>query len=192
MDRWRSDKKCFPNLAVKPTVARKSKRKSHMIEFITNIPGPTFLIYFSTLAVGCILVAKFWANTDGSSEYPLAVHTELDPVAINVLRGESTTGIPSQHLEQIYQELGRLHLIRSGNDRFRVWVVALIMAVVIGGVGGTKLYFGITHGRPVLFLVLLLILSFNLLFRVLRPWEPTSQLGCRYLQVFEEDQGLDE
>jgi hypothetical protein len=35
----------------------------------------------------------------------------------------------------------------------------ITMAIVIGVVGGTKLYLGVTRSRPILFLVILLIIS---------------------------------
>ena len=35
----------------------------------------------------------------------------------------------------------------------------IIMAIAIGVVRGTKMYLGITRGRPILFLVILLIVS---------------------------------
>jgi hypothetical protein len=34
----------------------------------------------------------------------------------------------------------------------------ITMAIVIGVVGGTKLYLGVTRSRPILFLVILLVL----------------------------------
>jgi hypothetical protein len=51
----------------------------------------------------------------------------------------------------------------------------------MAAVGGTKLYLGITRGRPVLFLVALLTLSLIGLFRLVKPWAISTRLGRRYL-----------
>ncbi len=86
------------------------------------------------------------------------------------------------HLAAIYRELEQLHLIRTGSDRLWAWLGTLVMFLVIAGVGGTKLILGLTRGRPVLFLVILLIVSFIFLFSVAKPWSLSSRLGCRYLK----------
>jgi uncharacterized protein (TIGR04222 family) len=89
------------------------------------------------------------------------------------------------HLDSVHDELEELHLAEFGTSQVRGWVVTGLMALVVGIVGGTKLYLGIINNRPVLFLTLLLPLSLYVLFIVLRPRErmkiPT-RLGRRYLK----------
>ena len=163
-----------------------------MIEMLIRIPGPIFLILFIGIALVCIIVGWWWANADGSIEYllPDSTRLNLDDVAVEVLRGGSTSGMPRPHLERIYYELEQLHLVRTGTDRLRAWTATITMAIVIGAVGGIKLYFGITRGRPVLFLVCLLILSLIMLFHFLRPWETLTRLGRRYLKSLTNEQSI--
>ena len=165
-----------------------------MIEMLIRIPGPIFLILFIGLALVCIIVGWWWANADGSAEYllPDLTSLNLDAVAIEVLRGGSTSGMQRPHLERTYYELEQLHLVRTRTGRHRAWTATITMAIVIGAVGGTKLYFGITRGRPVLFLVCLLILSLIMLFHFLRPWENRTRLGRRYLKSLAKEQSVAE
>jgi len=165
-----------------------------VIEMVIRIPGPIFLILYIGISLVCIIVGWWWANADGSTEYLLPDFTRLnlDAVAIEVLRGGSTSGMPRPHLERTYYELEQLRLVRTRTDRHRAWTATITMAIVIGAVGGTKLYFGIARGRPVLFLVCLLILSLIMLFHFLRPWETRTRLGRRYLKSLDMEQGVAE
>jgi len=165
-----------------------------VIEMFIRIPGPLFLILFIGLALVCIIVGWWWANADGSTEYLTSDFTRLhlDAVATEVLRGGSTLDMPRPHLERTYYELEQLHLVRNRGDRYRAWSATITMAIVIVAVGGTKLYLGITRGRPVLLLACLLILSLIMLFHFLKPWGSRTRLGRRYLKSLEMGQGVAE
>jgi uncharacterized protein (TIGR04222 family) len=93
-----------------------------------------------------------------------------------------------RHLEPIYSELERLHLTRTATDRSRAWIAPLFMGLVLCAVGGTKLYFGLIRGRPILFLLILLLISLAVLFskRVRKPSGNMTRLGRRYFKQISE------
>jgi len=236
---------------------REKYRRSIIIEKLIKIPGPKFLIYFTALAFLCIFVAWYWANADGSTQYPLPKLTQFDPIAIAAFIGGRASvirtavfrlwhqnlveiksakksswrrkktqieGVPSpkralspieeeiyqflkepqeprallkdadlrsrieRHLEPAYSELERLHLTRTGTDRFRARMAPLFMGLVVCAVGGTKLYFGFIRGRPILFLLILLFISLAVLCskRVRKPSGNMTRLGRRYFKEIRE------
>ncbi len=93
------------------------------------------------------------------------------------------------YLRPIYDKLENLHLARTENDRSRIWLIFGSFLLVIVGVGGTKLYLGLTYGRPVLFLIILIIVSVNVLYSALNPKGIPTALGRQYLQRLEEHFG---
>lgn len=58
-----------------------------MIQMLTKIPGPQFLIIFALLALVCIYFAWNWANADGSGDYRMPGPNSLDPILISALSG---------------------------------------------------------------------------------------------------------
>lgn len=64
-----------------------------MIEFIDEIPGPDFLVYFSVFSVFCIVLGWSLAGRDGSIGYPMPELTNFDPVSIAALRGGWTAAV---------------------------------------------------------------------------------------------------
>lgn len=89
------------------------------------------------------------------------------------------------HLRPVKAELENLHLVRTAEDRVRTWKAAITMSFIIIATGGTKLYLGITHGRPVGLLILSLIVSVIALYVVLNPGAIPTRLGRRYLEELE-------
>ncbi|UCE34111.1 MAG: TIGR04222 domain-containing membrane protein [Deltaproteobacteria bacterium] len=236
---------------------REKYGRNIIIEKLIKIPGPEFLIYFTALALLCIFVAWYWANADGSTQYPLPKLTQFDPIAIAAFIGGRASvirtavfrlwhqnlveiksskkswgrrkkpqieSLPSpkralspieeeiyqflkepqepkallkdadlrsrieRHLEPTYSELERLHLTRTGTDRFRARMAPLFMGLVLCAVGGTKLYFGFIRGRPSLFLVILLLVSLVFLSskRFRKPSGNMTRLGRRYFKEIRE------
>jgi uncharacterized protein (TIGR04222 family) len=90
------------------------------------------------------------------------------------------------HLKPIYAELENLHLARTEADRSRIWRIFKLLALVIVGIGGIKLYFGFIHSRPVGFLIILLIGSVIALYAALNPNRISTALGQRYLKALGE------
>lgn len=58
-----------------------------MIQMLTKIPGPQFLIIFALLAFVCIYFAWYRANADGSGDYRMPGPNGLDPILISALSG---------------------------------------------------------------------------------------------------------
>ncbi|WP_417908665.1 TIGR04222 domain-containing membrane protein [Candidatus Electronema sp. PJ] len=86
-----------------------------------------------------------------------------------------------QKLRSTQDELRRLHLLRTKEEHLRAWAITWMTITVIGGVGGTKLYLGLTRARPVVFLVIFLVVALIALLSVLKPWNTVSSLGKWYL-----------
>jgi uncharacterized protein (TIGR04222 family) len=94
-----------------------------------------------------------------------------------------------EHLEPIQKELEQLHLARAKSDRMRVWMITALAYFILLSVGGNKLLLGIARGRPVIFLVLLLIASAIAVFIILKPTAIPTSLGRRYLKEMEQHFG---
>ena len=58
-----------------------------MIQMLTKIPGPQFLLIFAVLAFASILFAWYLANADGSGDYRMPGPNSLDPMLISALSG---------------------------------------------------------------------------------------------------------
>jgi hypothetical protein len=80
----------------------------------------------------------------------------------------------------INNTLTRMHLKRTESQKKRIWMAFWVTLFFILGLGGLKLYFGITNGHPVGFLILLLIILPIILWKVLKPTHQNTQLGLRY------------
>jgi len=85
-----------------------------------------------------------------------------------------------------YAVLERMHLVREDGGRPLVKMSTVAMV----GVGSTKLYLGVTRGRPVLFLVVLMVVSMVALFKVVRPFASTSRLGRTYLEACRDREAV--
>jgi len=157
-----------------------------MIEVLRQIPGPVFLQYFIALSVVCILIGWWRVNADGSTRHSIPARKQFSSSIIASLRSGCNEDIRSHFSDGTYHELERLYLVRDDYERRRVWIITLLMFLAIGGVGGTKLYLGLTHNRPSSFLVILLIISTILLFKLLKPWSSTTQLGKRFLNSLND------
>jgi len=50
-----------------------------MLNWLIQIPGPSFLIYFSLFSIGCIVAGWFWIRTfDNSTSYSLPTLTRFN------------------------------------------------------------------------------------------------------------------
>jgi hypothetical protein len=58
-----------------------------MLQTLTKIPGPQFLLIFAVLALASILFAWYRANADGSGDYRMPGPSSLDPILISALSG---------------------------------------------------------------------------------------------------------
>lgn len=221
-----------------------------MIEFIRQIPGPVFLMAFSTFSLLSIFLAKLLTDADGSSNHAFMEQAGLDPVETAVLQGgvdsvirsrvfslmnlglvvidgqkknmriqASGTASPSGlsaldreilaflstprtprelfrnndfrtriegHLRDVLTGLEQRHLIRSEAQQERAVRITLFSGALIAALGGLKLYLGITHGRPVAFLVILLLVSEVLLFFIFKKGKGLTRLGRDYLKNLRE------
>lgn len=90
------------------------------------------------------------------------------------------------YLAPVYSELKQLGLIRTEEDMTRAMWIATITAIIMAIVGGAKLYLGITRGRPVIFLILLLGASIFALFTTIKPTATLTRRGRRYLGTIEK------
>ncbi|MEY3219882.1 MAG: hypothetical protein RIT27_1239 [Pseudomonadota bacterium] len=90
-------------------------------------------------------------------------------------------------LENSYQKLEKLHLRRTEEQLANVKRIGNVFFWSIMILGLTKLYFGITYGRPVLFLVISLVIAFIVGLIVFSPSNPfLSTLGKRYLKSLQK------
>jgi len=58
-----------------------------VIESITAIPGPTFLVLYAGLAVLGIVAGRILARADGSTSRPMPHLSQLTPYHVAVLQG---------------------------------------------------------------------------------------------------------
>jgi len=105
----------------------------------------------------------------------------------DLFQDEGLRSLIEAYLEPVYQKLEHLHLTRTAADHTRAWTAAIVMAIVLVGLGGSKIYLGITHNHPVLFLVILLIVSLFILYAIVSPNAIPTRLGRRYLKELEEN-----
>ena len=108
----------------------------------------------------------------------------------DMFQDEGLSSLIEAYLEPIYQKLEHLHLARTAADHTRAWTATILMALVLVGLGGIKIYLGITHNHPVLFLVILLIVSLFILYTIISPNAIPTRLGRRYLKEIEENFNL--
>lgn len=90
------------------------------------------------------------------------------------------------HLVEIKADLERRHLTRTPAQQARAVRIALFFGAVIAALGAIKLYLGISHGKPVAFLVILLLLSEVFLFFMFRRGRGLTRLGRASLKDLRE------
>lgn len=93
------------------------------------------------------------------------------------------------YLQPIYTEMENLRLARTKDDRKRIWRIFMVLAPVIAAVGGAKLYLDISHGKPVVFLIMLIAGTLIVLYASLSPNSHPTALGKRYLKALKEHFG---
>ena len=86
------------------------------------------------------------------------------------------------HLVGVKADLVRRHLVRDEAQQARAVRIAFFFGALIAALGGLKLYLGITHAKPVAFLVILLLVSEALLFFIFKKRRGLTRLGRVYLK----------
>jgi uncharacterized protein (TIGR04222 family) len=82
------------------------------------------------------------------------------------------------------ENLERLKLLPDSEIKKRYWKATLISIFFLLLIGGTKLYLGISRGKPVIFLVLLLLLSVIAVFLLIKPYNiKHSALGKDLIKI---------
>lgn len=89
-------------------------------------------------------------------------------------------------LADVRASLERRHLIRSQIQQGRAVRIALFFGVLIAAFGGLKLYLGVTHGKPVAFLVIFLLVSELVLFFIFKKGKGLTRGGRDYLKNLRE------
>lgn len=223
-----------------------------MLNLLIQIPGATFLIYFSIFSISCIVTSWFLVrNSDNSTSYslptltrfnafelaalrdgrkgviqtalfnlwqkdklsvagkeqtavihrnPNADHTvSLNPIEETIYQSITTSGQnPAYffqdkalhaaidiHLRPINRTLEGAHLKQTDAVLTTNLGIRRVILLLILGVGLTKLSFGIYYGKPVLFLIILLIIFMGATLTILQLTH-TTQLGRRYLKKLNE------
>lgn len=89
---------------------------------------------------------------------------------------------------KIYKKLENMHLILHQEVNKKAKQATIVAGSIILLMGGTKLFFGIQRNKPVIFLVLLLIISLISLLVVLKPTSKYRQsaLSKRFIKRLEE------
>jgi uncharacterized protein (TIGR04222 family) len=90
------------------------------------------------------------------------------------------------HLVDVRAGLERRQLIRSQSQQARAFRIALFFGALIAALGGLKLYLGITHAKPVVFLVILLLASEVFLLFIFKKGKGLTRLGRDYLKNLRE------
>jgi uncharacterized protein (TIGR04222 family) len=88
------------------------------------------------------------------------------------------------HLKPVNEKLGRMRLLRTKEDQKKTWQAFWAAFLAIAALGGTKFFLGLQRGKPVGFLIALLVVSFIALMVILKPTRGTrpTKLGRRYLK----------
>lgn len=89
-------------------------------------------------------------------------------------------------LTGVKADLERRHLLRGEAQQTRAIRIALFFGALIAALGGLKLYLGVTHGKPIAFLVILLLVSEAFLFFIFRNGKRLTRLGRDYLKNLRE------
>ncbi|MCP4107658.1 MAG: TIGR04222 domain-containing membrane protein [Desulfobacteraceae bacterium] len=124
-----------------------------------------------------------------SVEKPIRRFLEKPQKPRDLFKDSSLTDQVRSYLFATYRNLELLHLIRSSSDRARAWSITLITALILGTVGGIKLYHVIIRSRPVVFLFILLIISLIAVFKIIKPGKDITKLGSEYLKSLEKHFG---
>ncbi|MBI1910902.1 MAG: TIGR04222 domain-containing membrane protein [Deltaproteobacteria bacterium] len=90
------------------------------------------------------------------------------------------------HLVNVRAGLERCHLLRSKVQQRGVNRIALFFGALIAVPGGLKLYLGVTHGKPVAFLVISFLISEAILFLMFKKRKHLTRLGRDYLKNLRE------
>ena len=89
-------------------------------------------------------------------------------------------------VRQSQQELERNGLMRSPDQRTQAWMIFLAILVMIEGIGISKLMLGLSHHKPVGFLIFMLFTALFAISISLRPSSKLTPLGRAFLKRLEE------
>lgn len=90
------------------------------------------------------------------------------------------------HLAGVRAELERRRLVKGSSQQARSVRIALLFGALIAFLGGLKLYLGVMHARPIVFLVIALLASEVILFFIIRKRKYLTRLGRVYLKNLRE------
>lgn len=90
------------------------------------------------------------------------------------------------HLEGIKADLQGRRLMRDEAQQARALRTALFFGALIAALGGLKLYLGLTHGKPVAFLVISIVVSEFVLLLIFKNGKTLTKAGRDYLKEIRE------
>ena len=85
-----------------------------------------------------------------------------------------------------YQELAQHRLIKNASEERRCWAIFWVLMAILVVAGFSKFMLGVSLGKPVFFLFVLMVCSFVLVPLILKPWSKASGLGRQYLGELEK------
>lgn len=88
-----------------------------------------------------------------------------------------------------YQELAQNRLVKNASEEKQGWLIFWVLMVILVVTGVSKFVLGISLGKPVFFLFMLMVFSFTLVPLMLKPWGRASWLGRKYLAELEKHFG---
>jgi uncharacterized protein (TIGR04222 family) len=83
--------------------------------------------------------------------------------------------------EETRRRLRTAGLLRDPAQQQSGWLLTLAVAGTVAGIGAAKLALGLAHGRPVAFLVILLLLAVPAVLLAARPWRRRTAAGEAFL-----------
>lgn len=86
----------------------------------------------------------------------------------------------------VLAEMQQAHLVRSPEERSRAKQISMILLTVMIAIGASKLAMGVYYGKPVVFLLALLIASVVAFIFLVQPGRLQTQLGADYLKSLTE------
>ncbi len=92
----------------------------------------------------------------------------------------------SEETDKLNSNLRSLNLLKSEQEERRATVIRVICGILVFILGGLKFFIGAARGKPVGFLIILLIIDLFAVLLLLNSKDHKTHLGRRYLQSLEE------
>lgn len=86
----------------------------------------------------------------------------------------------------VLAQMQEARLVRSPGERSRAKLISMLFLMIMVGIGASKLALGVYYGKPVVFLVALLIASIVAFIFLVQPGRLQTQLGADYLKSLAE------